>query len=102
MPTYVALVNWTDEGIRNVRQTVERADGVTKLAEKYGGRVERLYWTLGPYDLVGIIEAPDDESASAFALEISSAGSTRTTTLRAYDRQEMSSIVERLGPAPGA
>lgn len=101
MPTYVALINWTDEGIRNVRQTVERADGVDKLAEKYGGRMERLYWTVGPYDLVGIIEAPDDEAVSALALETGSTGSVRTTILRAYEREAMSGIIERMGPSAG-
>jgi uncharacterized protein with GYD domain len=55
------------------------------------------YWTVGPYDLVGIAEAPDDESASAFALELGSAGNVRTTTMRAYDRDQMSGIIQRLG-----
>ena len=57
----------------------------------------QVYWTVGPYDLVCLIEAPDDESATAFLLEVSSAGNIRTTTLRAYDREEMSGILERLG-----
>ena len=57
----------------------------------------QTYWTVGPYDLVAILEAPDDESATAFLLEVSSAGNIRTTTLRAYDREEMSGILERLG-----
>ncbi|MBD0357199.1 MAG: GYD domain-containing protein, partial [Rubrobacter sp.] len=52
--------------------------------------------------MVAIGEAPDDESATAFALELGSAGNVRTTTLRAYDREEMSRIIERLGPSPGA
>jgi uncharacterized protein with GYD domain len=55
------------------------------------------YWTVGPYDLVGIGEAPDDEGASAFALELGSVGNVRTTTMRAYDREEMSGITQRLG-----
>jgi uncharacterized protein with GYD domain len=55
------------------------------------------YWTVGPYDLVGIAEAPDDESATAFALELGSVGNVRTTTMRAYDREQMSGITQRLG-----
>ncbi len=102
MPTYVALLNWTDQGIRAVRETVHRVAGVEELAQKYGARLERLYWTVGPYDAVCIIEAPDDESATAFALEAGSFGAIRSTTLRAFDRDEMSNIIERLGPAPGA
>ena len=97
MPYYVLLVNWTEQGIRNVKGTVDRTDDVTKLAEKHGGRLVQSYWTVGPYDLVGIAEAPDDESASAFALELGSSGNVRTTTMRAYDREQMSGIIQRLG-----
>ena len=101
MPTYVILNNWTDEGIRNVRGTVERTGPIEQLAQKYGVRMSQLYWTVGPYDVVAIAEAPDDESATAFALEIASMGNVRTTTMRAYDREEMSGIIERLGPSAG-
>ena len=97
MPHYVLLVNWTERGITHVQGTVERTEDVARLAEKHGGRLEQVYWTVGPYDLVAIGEAPDDESASAFALELGSVGNVRTTTMRAYDREEMSGIVQRLG-----
>ena len=97
MPTYVVLFNWTGQGIRNVRDTVDRYDRSTELAEKHGVSLEQIYWTVGPYDIVGIAEASDDESISAFCLELSSAGNLRTTTLRAYDREEMSSVLQRLG-----
>ena len=98
MPTYVSLFNWTDQGIRNVRDTFERADRGAELAEqKHGVRLEQIYWTVGPYDLVTVFEAPDNESVSAFLLELGSAGNVRTTTLRAYDREEMSGVIERLG-----
>src|SRR5436190_1091633 len=98
MPTYVSLFNFTDQGIRTIRDTLDRAERASEIAQKHGATLEQLYWTLGPYDLVGILEAPDDESASAFLLEASSAGNIRTITLRAYDREEMSGIIERLGP----
>ena len=97
MPTYVALIDWTDQGIRNVRETVERYDRSTELAEKHGVRFEQIYWTVGPYDIVAIAEAPDVESITAFLLELGSAGNVRTTTLQAYNREEMSSILERIG-----
>ncbi len=99
MPAYVALINWTNQGIRNVRDTLQRADRADQLGQKYGVRMEHLYWTVGPYDLVGILEATDEESVSAFALELGASGSVRTNLLRAYEREEMSRIVERLGPA---
>jgi uncharacterized protein with GYD domain len=97
MPTYVSLFNWTDQGIRNVRDTVQRRDQADALAEKYGVTIEQVYWTVGPYDLVTIVEAPDDESATAMLLELGMGGNLRTTTLRAYDREEMSGIIQRLG-----
>ena len=97
MPTYVALLNFTDQGIRSVKETIQRADAAAELAQQQGGSLQQLYWTVGPYDLVGILEAPDDESATAFLLEAASRGNVRTTTLRAYDRDEMSSILGRLG-----
>jgi uncharacterized protein with GYD domain len=97
MPTYVVLVNWTDQGIRNVKQTIERTDHGGEIAEKHGLKLEQAYWTVGPYDMVAIFEAPGDEAISAHLLEIGASGNVRTTTLRAYDEQEMSSILQRLG-----
>jgi uncharacterized protein with GYD domain len=105
MPTYVALINWTDEGIinwadpriRNAREPVDRAAKAEELAQKHGASLVQLYWTVGPHDIVAVLEAPDDESATAFLLELSSVGYVRTTTLRAYDREEMRGIIERLG-----
>jgi uncharacterized protein with GYD domain len=102
MPTYVALLNFTDQGIRTVRDTLDRAERAAELAEQqYEARIEQIYWTVGPYDIVLIIEAPDDESATALLLEAGSMGNIRSTTLRAYDREEMRGIIERLGPSPG-
>ena len=97
MPTYISLLHFTDQGIRTVRDTVDRTDRATELAEKHGARLVQTYWTVGPYDLVVVLEAPDDESLTAFLLEVGSAGNIRTTTLRAYNREEMSGILERLG-----
>ncbi len=97
MPTYVTLVTWTDQGIRNVRETLDRAQKTDELAQKHGARFLQLYWTVGPHDIFAIVEAPDDESVTAFLLELGSSGNLRTTTLRAYDREEMSGIIERLG-----
>ena len=97
MPTYVALMNWTDQGIRTARETVQRRDQADALAERHGARIEQVYWTVGPYDIVTIVEAPDDESVTAMLLELASEGNLRTTTLRAYDHEEMSGIIGRLG-----
>jgi uncharacterized protein with GYD domain len=96
MPRYVVLVNWTEQGIRNVKQTLERTDSGGEIAEKHGLKLEQAYWTVGPYAMVTIFEAPDDEALSAHLLEIGSLGNVRTTTLRAYSEEEMSEILQRL------
>ena len=97
MPTYVVLMNWTDQGVRTVKDTVQRREQADALAERHATRIEQVYWTVGPYDIVAILDAPDDESVTAVMLELSSGGNLRTTTLRAYDREEMSGILQRLG-----
>ena len=97
MPTYVVLMNWTDQGVRTAKETVQRREQADALAEKHGARIEQVYWTVGPYDIVTVFEAPDDESATAMLLELGTAGNLRTNTLRAYDREEMSGIIQRLG-----
>ena len=96
MPRYVVLVNWTDQGIRGVKQTIARTDHGGEIAEKHGLKLEQAYWTVGSYDMVAVFEAPDDEAISAHLLEIGALGNVRTTTLRAYDEQEMSAILQRL------
>ena len=97
MPTYVTLMNWTDQGISNVRDTVNRREQADALAEKHGAKIEQVYWTVGPYDLVTIVEAPDDESVTAMMLELTAEGNVRTTTLRAFDHDEMQAIIQRTG-----
>ncbi len=99
MPTYVVLVNWTERGIQSFQDSPSRADAVTQLAERLGGSVKDLYWTIGPHDIVGTFEAPDDETMTAIALAIGSQGNVRTTTLRAFDRQEIEGVI---GKASGA
>ena len=97
MATYIALVNWTDQGIKAYKDTLERADAVAQLAEQFGGSQTALYWTVGPYDLVSIAEFPDDETAAAFALAIGSQGNVRTTSMRAFNADEMRGVVGKLG-----
>ena len=97
MPTYIALMNWTDQGVRTVRDSVHRREQADALAQKHGAKIEQVYWTVGPYDIVSILDAPDDESATAVLLELASEGNLRTTTLRVYGREEMSGIIQRLG-----
>ena len=95
MPTYVSLLNWTDQGIKNFRQSTERAKDFTKLVEAHGGKVRELVWTVGEYDLVTIADYPDEESAVAALLKVSAAGNIRSNTMRAFSASEMEGIVAR-------
>jgi uncharacterized protein with GYD domain len=97
VPTYVVLLNWTDQGVRNYKDTLDRAEAASKALEALGGRMKDLYWTLGPHDVVAIAEAPDDETATAFALATGAQGSIRSTTLRAFDREEVKGILAKVG-----
>jgi uncharacterized protein with GYD domain len=97
MVTYIALSSFTDQGIRNVKDTVKRADAVQAAAAKFGCKMTHIWWSLGRYDLVAVIEAPDDASGTAFALAIGTAGNVRTETMRAFTAAEMSGIVAKLG-----
>jgi uncharacterized protein with GYD domain len=94
MPKYVVLWNWTDDGIKNVRETTARVERVKGEFEKRGAKIE-VHWTVGPYDGIGIIDAQDDESATAALLWLGSTGNVRTTTMRAFDADEMTRILEK-------
>ena len=97
MAHYVVLVNWTDQGVRTAAETVQRADQVRQMVEQLGGTLHTLLWTQGRYDLVGIIEAPDDETAAAIGLRSASQGATRSETLRAFTAEEMQAVLAKLG-----
>jgi uncharacterized protein with GYD domain len=97
MATFIALSNFTDQGIRNVKDTVKRADMVKEAAQKAGVTMKDIMWTLGAYDMVVTFEAPDDAAMTAFALAVGAAGNVRTQTMRAFNRSEMSAILAKLG-----
>jgi uncharacterized protein with GYD domain len=97
MTTYVSLINWTEQGIRNFRDTSQRAEEFTKLVESSGGTVRELLWTVGEYDIVCVADFPDDEAGVAALLQVGSAGNVRSNTLRAFSAQEMASIIGRTG-----
>ena len=96
MPMYVVLANWTEQGIRNVKDTVTRAGQVQAAAEQSGGRLVGSWWTQGAYDVVALFDFPDDETASAAALAVGMAGNARTQTMRAYTAEEMQRIIQKL------
>jgi uncharacterized protein with GYD domain len=97
MPTYVSLVNWTEQGIKNFRDTVRRAEDASGLIETHGGQQRQMLWTLGEYDLVAVVDFPDDETATAVLLQIGAGGNVRTKTMKAFDAEQMSAIIQRTG-----
>ena len=96
MPAYIALARFTDQGIRNVKETVSRADAARELGTRLGVRMENIHWTLGEYDIVAFCDADSDAAITAFALAISSAGNVQFETLRAFPREEMAAILKKL------
>ena len=96
MATYIVLTNFTDQGVRNVKDSPKRAEAVKKLAKKFGVTAKEFFWTLGSYDLVAIFEAPDEESMTAVGLAIGAAGNVRTQTMRAFSKDEMNAVLAKL------
>lgn len=96
MATFIALANFTDQGIRSVKDTTKRAAAVKNAGKKYGVTMREIFWTLGNYDMVVIFEAADDAAMTAFGLSIGAAGNVRTTTLRAFNAEEMKGILAKL------
>ena len=97
MAAYITLASFTDQGIRSVKDTTRRAAAVQEAAKKFVVTMPQIYWTMGAYDLVAMVEAPDDLSASAFSLAIGMAGNIRGQTLRAFSKDEMNGILSKLG-----
>jgi uncharacterized protein with GYD domain len=97
MATYISLLNWTEQGIRNCRDTTSRAEAAAQQAEAMGGKMQHIYWTVGPYDLVTVTEFPDDQTATAYLMALGAQGNIRSTTLRAYGSEEMTQILGKIG-----
>ena len=95
MATYTVLGNFTDQGVRDVKETTHRAEAVEAAARKMGVTVKSIQWTLGKYDVICQFEAPDDQTITAFGLMIGMQGNVRTQTLRTFTRDEMNAILER-------
>ena len=96
MPTYVTLYNWTQEGIKNVKQSPERLDAAKEAVKAMGGEVIAFYMTQGQYDMVTISKAPDCKTAAKVALALASQGAVRGQTLRAYTEDEYREVLAEL------
>ncbi len=97
MPRYVALMNWTDQGVRSAKDSVKRRQQAEAAFAKMGVTLETVLWTQGRYDLVAILEAPDDATVAAVMLTLGGQGNLRTETLRAFTGEEMEGVLGRLG-----
>ncbi|MBI4282711.1 MAG: GYD domain-containing protein [Chloroflexi bacterium] len=96
MPSYLSLINWTDQGIRSVKDSPTRLDAVKQAARDAGGRVIFFYLTMGQYDIATLVELPSDEVAARFLLTLGSQGNVRSTTLKAFTEQEYRNIIGSL------
>jgi len=96
LPTYVVLYKFTEEGAKNIKETVQRAREARAQNERRGFKMQGLYWTQGQYDIVAIVEAPDEESMMAGLLNVQGAGNVRSETMRAFTEQEMESAIARM------
>ncbi|WP_026617902.1 MULTISPECIES: GYD domain-containing protein [Ensifer] len=97
MTTYVVLLNWTEQGIKNVRESPRRLDAAKKLLQEMGGSFKEFYLTMGEYDMVAVCEAPDDAVAARFALTLGMNGNVRTRTLKAFPEAAYRELIGTLG-----
>ena len=96
MVTYVVLANFTDQGIRTAKDSPKRADAFKQMAKTFGVTVKEIFWTQGRYDIVIIVEAPDEASALSLNLSLGALGNVRTESLRAFSAAEMATAVGKM------
>jgi uncharacterized protein with GYD domain len=96
MPKYVILYRFTEPGAKDIRGTVGRARQTREQNEERGFKVQALLWTQGPYDLVAVVEAPSEEAMMGGMVNVVSAGNVTSTTMRAFDEQEMEKILKQV------
>jgi len=96
MATYVALLRFTAQGVKNIKQSPSRAQAFRKAVAAGGGRVRHLFWTMGSHDGVAIFDMPNSEAATALMLSIALKGNVQTETLRAFEEQDFKEILKRV------
>ncbi len=96
MATFIALIDYTDQGIQAIQNSPERATAFLDQAKAAGVEVKDLYWTWGAHDGLIVVEAPDEETASALFLSVSKQGNVRTQMMRAFDRNEFQGILSKM------
>ncbi|MFQ6017716.1 MAG: GYD domain-containing protein [Kiloniellaceae bacterium] len=96
MATYIVLLNYTEQGIKNIKDSPNRLDAAKELARQLGGELKDFYLTMGTYDAVAVCQLPDDETAAKMVLAVGSRGAVRSTTLRAFAESEYRKIIQSL------
>ncbi|MBM3602013.1 MAG: GYD domain-containing protein [Alphaproteobacteria bacterium] len=96
MTIYIMLLNWTEQGIRNVKESPKRLDAAKKMLADMGGQIKSVYMTMGSHDLIMVYEAPDDAISARFTLMLGMNGNARTTTLKAFPEQAYREIIASL------
>lgn len=96
MPTYIVLGNFTDQGIRSIRDSLKREDAFRKQCDKVGARVKDVYRTMGRHDLTAIVDVPDDVTLTSLLYSVGALGNVRTETLRAFTRQETEEALAKM------
>ncbi len=96
MLTYVVLLKWTEQGVKNIKDTTKRAAAAQVAIEKMGGRFITILWTQGEYDLISIAEFPDEYTAMAFTASLAMQGNLTTQTIRAFSAQDVEKILAKL------
>jgi uncharacterized protein with GYD domain len=94
--TYIFLTKWTDQGVKDSRNSVDRATAAVEAMESMGVKIFEMYWTVGPYDLILVADCPDQATAHAVSLRLAQGGNVRPVALRAFDRGEMNDLVAKL------
>ncbi len=96
MPTYISLMKLTDQGVREIKDAPKRVEQFVKGLEAMGGKLVSIYMVMGEYDYIAIAEAPNDEVALGYLMSMGSAGTVKTTTMRAFKMEEFVSIMKKL------
>ena len=96
MAKYILLANWTDEGTRNIRDSAKRLDTGLALAKQQGCVYENFFMTMGSFDMISVIEAPDDETLAKHVLTVAAGGNLSTITLKAFPENSYRSIIANL------
>ncbi len=96
MPSYVSLLNWTEQGAKNAGDTLKRAGDFRVLVERLGGKVREHLYTIGECDIVIVMEFPDDETEATAMLHLATLGNVRTKSMRAFTDDEAAAIIRRL------